>query len=115
MNAVPCIFCRIIAGEIPGDFVLQDEHVVAFRDINPRAPLHVLVVPRRHIESVGTLAEDDRAVAGWLLQAAAVVARQEGVADRGYRVVANTGPESGSEVAHLHLHVLGGRQMRGMG
>lgn len=115
MTSDGCVFCRILAGEIPGDFVYQDDHVAAFRDINPRAPVHVLVVPRRHIESVGTLAEEDREVAGRLLQAAAEVARRAGVDGRGFRVVANTGAESGSEVAHLHLHVLGGRQMRGMG
>ncbi len=111
----PCIFCRIIAGDIPGIFVYRDEHVAAFRDINPRAPVHVLVVPIEHIESLATLEAGRREIAGRLLQAAAEVARLEGVVERGYRVVANTGPESGSEVAHLHLHVLAGRQLRGMG
>ncbi|MSQ28710.1 MAG: histidine triad nucleotide-binding protein [Dehalococcoidia bacterium] len=111
----PCIFCLIVAGNIPGTFVYRDEVVVAFRDITPRAPVHVLVVPAEHIESLATLDEGHREIGGRLLQAAAEVARIEGVAERGYRVVANTGPESGSEVAHLHLHVLAGRPMRGMG
>ncbi|MEK7217078.1 MAG: histidine triad nucleotide-binding protein [Chloroflexota bacterium] len=110
-----CIFCRIIAGDIPGTFVYRDEQAVAFRDINPRAPVHVLVVPVEHIESLATLEERHQEIGGRLLQAAAEVARIEGVAERGFRIVANTGPESGSEVAHLHFHVLAGRQMRGMG
>ena len=110
-----CIFCRIISGEIPGDFVYQNDHIVAFRDIAPREPLHVLVVPKQHIESLAALTADQRDIAGQLLEAAALVARQEGVAQRGYRIAINTGPDSGSEVAHLHLHVLAGRQMGSMG
>lgn len=113
--AETCIFCRIISGELPGQFVYQDEQVVAFRDIHPRAPVHVLIVPREHIESLATLSSSQRDTAGRLLEVASQVARQEGVAERGYRVSVNTGAESGSEVAHLHLHVLGGRQMGSMG
>ena len=113
--AESCIFCRIIAGEIPGQFVHQDDRVVAFRDINPRAPVHVLVVPREHIQSLATLTPAHQELSGRLIEVAAEVARTEGVAERGFRVTINTGPESGSEVAHLHLHVLAGRQMHAMG
>lgn len=113
--ADPCIFCRIIAGEIPGQFVYQDDQVVAFRDINPVAPVHVLVVPRAHIESLGTLQPNDTEIAGRLLQASAQVARLEGIDQRGFRVSANTGADADNHVAHLHLHVLGGHRLRGMG
>ena len=113
--AESCIFCRILSGEIPGQFVYQDEHVAAFRDIHPVAPVHVLVVPREHVESLAKATPGQRDLLGRLLEAAAQVARQEQLADKGYRTVINTGVESGSEVAHLHVHVLGGRQMQAMG
>ena len=112
-----CIFCRIVAGEIPATLVHADERVIAFRDVHPQAPVHVLVVPRRHVDSLAGLAADDAgedaARAAALLAAAAQVARSEGLADpaRGFRVVANTGPEGGQSVGHLHLHVLGGRRL----
>jgi histidine triad (HIT) family protein len=108
-----CIFCRIAAGEIPSNLVYQDEHVVAFPDIHPAAPTHVLVVPRRHVESVAHL--DDPELAGRLLMAVRAVAEQAGVAERGYRVVANIGAEGGQTVPHLHFHVMGGRQLTGHG
>jgi len=109
-----CIFCRIVAGEIPANVVHSDERVIAFRDVNPQAPVHVLVVPRRHVESLAALAAEDGEdadLAAALLAAANRVARAEGLAapDRGFRVVANTGPHGGQSVDHLHLHVLGGR------
>ncbi len=110
-----CIFCRIVAGEVPAEFVHQDDQVVAFRDTRPAAPVHVLVIPREHVDSLATLQASHREVAGRLLEVTAEVARGEGLAERGYRVAINTGPESGSEVLHLHLHVLGGKQMRAMG
>jgi histidine triad (HIT) family protein len=108
-----CIFCRIVAGEIPAAFVHQDDEVVAFRDVAPAAPVHVLVVPRRHVANVVDLASAGDGLAGRLLDAVAVVARAEGLdaADRGFRVVTNTGPEGGQSVDHLHLHVLGGRRL----
>ncbi|HET6229744.1 MAG TPA: histidine triad nucleotide-binding protein [Longimicrobiaceae bacterium] len=105
------IFSRIIDGEIPGKFVYQDEHVVAIRDINPAAPVHVLVIPRKPIPSLQELGDEDVDIAGRLLLAAAEVARLEGLGERGYRVIINTGDEGGQTVPHLHLHVLGGRQM----
>jgi histidine triad (HIT) family protein len=103
-----CIFCRIVAGEVPAERVHEDERVIAFRDIHPQAPVHLLVVPKAH---VGSLAElDDPELAGALLLAAARVARDAGLA-RGYRLIANTGAEGGQEVPHLHLHVVGGRPL----
>ena len=109
------IFSRIIDGEIPGTFVHQDEHCVAIRDINPAAPVHVLVIPRKPIPSLAALTAEDHALAGHLLLVVARVAAQEGLAERGYRVVVNNGDEGGQTVPHLHLHVLGGRQLHGHG
>lgn len=109
------LFSRIIDGEIPGSFVYQDEHVVAIRDIQPAAPIHVLVIPRKPIPSIAHLAEEDLELAGRILLAVRKVAEQEGLAERGYRVVVNTGEEGGQTVPHLHFHVLGGRQLSGHG
>ena len=108
------LFTRIIDGEIPGSFVYQDEHVVAIRDINPAAPTHVLVIPRKPIPSLAELEEGDLELAGRILLAVRKVAEQEGLA-RGYRVVVNTGEEGGQTVPHLHFHILGGRQLSGHG
>lgn len=105
----PCIFCRIVAGSIPSTVVASNSQAIAFRDLNPQAPVHVLVVPRRHVASLATA--DDAAELGQLLALAAEVARGEGVADSGYRVVTNIGSDGGQTVGHLHLHVLGGRAM----
>ena len=110
-----CIFCKIVRGEIPSTRVLEGDQFIAIRDINPAAPVHVLVIPRRHVDSVAHLEDGDAALAGKLLLAARDVARQEGVAESGYRVVINTGDEGGQTVAHLHVHVIGGRQMTGHG
>lgn len=103
------LFTRIIDGEIPGQFVYRDEHVVAIRDVHPRAPTHVLVIPRKPVPSLAEMGDDDLELAGHLLLAARRVAEQEGLAERGYRVVINTGKEGGQTVPHLHLHVLGGK------
>ena len=108
------LFSRIIDGEIPGSFVYQDEHVVAIRDINPAAPVHVLVIPRKPIPSLAELEEGDLELAGRILLAVRKIAEQEGL-DRGYRVVVNTGAEGGQTVPHLHFHILGGRQLSGHG
>jgi histidine triad (HIT) family protein len=110
-----CIFCRIVAGEIPSTRVLETDDLVAIRDIQPAAPVHVLLIPRRHVDSVDALADADTELAGRLLVAARDVARQEGVAESGYRVVINTGREGGQTVSHLHVHVIGGRQLSGHG
>lgn len=109
------IFARIIDGEIPGDFVHQDEHVVAIRDIDPAAPVHVLVIPRKPIPSIAHLTEEDGDLMGHLMLVVKRIAEQEGLAERGYRVVVNTGDEGGQTVPHLHVHVLGGKQLRGHG
>jgi histidine triad (HIT) family protein len=109
------LFSRIIDGEIPGSFVYQDEHVVAIRDINPAAPVHVLVIPRKPVPSLAELEEGDLELAGRILLAVRKIAEQEGLAERGYRVVVNTGQEGGQTVPHLHFHILGGRQLSGHG
>jgi histidine triad (HIT) family protein len=103
-----CLFCRIAAGEIPADVVYQDDRVLAFRDITPKAPVHVLVIPRAHHTDVAALAEADPALAGQLLAAAAAVAKADGLLDGGFRLMFNTGPNGGQEVFHVHAHVLGG-------
>ncbi len=107
--AQECIFCRVVAGELPSDRVYQDEAVVAFRDIHPVAPVHVLVVPRRHVSNLGELEEGDAELMAGLLRVAARLGRS--LAPAGYRVVINVGEEGGQTVGHLHLHVLGGRTL----
>lgn len=106
-----CIFCKMVAGEIRSDIVYQDEHVLAFRDINPQAPTHVLVVPREHIATLNDLTPQQASLIGRMYLAARAVARQEGIAERGYRTLINCNLEAGQTVYHLHLHVLGGRLM----
>ena len=108
-----CLFCRIVAGEIPATFVYQDDLMVAFRDIEPQAPTHVLIVPRQHIVSVAEMTEADAALGAHLLLVAGQIAQAEGVAESGFRVVSNSGREGGQSVFHLHLHVLGGRKLSG--
>ena len=103
-----CLFCRIVAGEVPAELVHETATTLAFRDVAPQAPVHVLVVPRAHHADVGALSDADPAVLADVLSAAVAVARAEGL-DDGYRVVANTGRDGGQTVHHLHLHVLGGR------
>lgn len=104
-----CIFCRIVRGEIPATTVAETDQAVAFRDLNPQAPVHVLVVPKVHVASMAQA--DDPALLGAVLHLAADVARREGIADAGYRTVLNTGNDGGQTVHHLHAHVLGGRHM----
>jgi histidine triad (HIT) family protein len=107
-----CIFCRIVSGAIPARIVRDDEHVLAFHDVDPKAPLHVLVIPKRHIASVNDVSDADREMLGALFAAARDVAASEGVADAGYRLVVNAGPGAGQSVPHIHMHVLGGRDLR---
>jgi histidine triad (HIT) family protein len=111
MSEESCLFCKIIAGEIPGNFVHQDERCVVIRDINPQAPTHVLVVPREHIESLDDASQKDEALLGHLLRVAARVANDEGHGESGYRTVVNNGAGAGQSVFHLHVHLLGGRPM----
>jgi len=106
-----CLFCRIAAGEIPATLIHADELVVAFPDIAPRAPTHILLVPRRHIVSAAVLSEADSPTVGRLFAVAAQVAREAGVADAGYRLVTNVGRAAGQTVGHLHVHLMGGRPM----
>jgi len=106
------MFCRIADGALPATIVREDEHTVAFRDLDPKAPLHVLVIPRKHIASINDVADDDATVMGALFIAARDIAAAEGVADDGYRLVVNTGAAANQTVHHIHLHVLGGRDMR---
>ena len=105
------IFSKIIAGEIPADIVYQDELVTAFRDINPQAPTHILIVPNKEIATVNDLEEEDEQVAGRLLLVAKKLAAQEGIAEDGYRLMINCNEHGGQEVFHIHLHLLGGRSL----
>jgi len=110
MSMSDCLFCKIASGEIKGNIVFEDEHLVAFRDINPQAPMHVLIVPRRHIASLNELDSSDDALVGEMVRRAAAIAKQEGHAEIGYRTVFNCNAGAGQTVFHIHLHVLGGRR-----
>lgn len=107
-----CLFCRIVRREIPADVVLETDALLAFRDINPQAPVHMLIIPRRHIPTLNDVRPDDADLAGKLMLAAAELARREGVADVGYRIVMNCNAGAGQSVFHVHLHLLGGRSLR---
>jgi histidine triad (HIT) family protein len=106
-----CLFCRIAAGEIPAQIVYQDDRIVAFRDLNPQAPVHLLLIPRRHIPNLAASEPGDAVLLGELLVAAARLAVSEGVSASGYRVVANTHRDAGQSVDHLHFHLLGARAL----
>lgn len=106
-----CLFCKIVRGEIPAAKVFENEHVVAFKDINPQAPVHLLVIPKKHIPAVHQLTAGDAALMGPVFDAIQRVAEQAGVAETGYRVVTNNGPDAGQVVFHLHFHVLGGKSL----
>ena len=111
MSASDCLFCKILAGDVPSDEVLSTDGTYAFRDIQPTAPTHVLVIPRRHIDHAGALGPEHAEVLAEMFAAAQAVAAAEGVADSGYRLVFNVGDDANNSVAHLHLHVIGGRRM----
>ncbi|CAN5602499.1 histidine triad nucleotide-binding protein [soil metagenome] len=104
-----CLFCKVVSGDVPAQMVREGQRTVSFRDINPQAPTHVLVIPREHYQDVGVLAATDEAALAELLREAHAVAADEGIADSGYRVVFNTGSGAGQTVPHAHAHVLGGR------
>ena len=106
-----CIFCKIAAGDIPSTKVRETDRVFAFRDLHPKAPAHVLVIPKEHHADMAAIAAADPALAGEVLAVATEVAAAEGVVDSGWRLIANTGPDSGQEVAHVHFHVLGGKPL----
>jgi histidine triad (HIT) family protein len=107
-----CLFCKIIKREIPGSIIYEDDRVIAFNDIKPQAPTHVLVVPKRHIESLNELQPGDDQIVGELVRRAAAIAKERGVSASGFRVVLNTNRDGGQTVFHIHLHLLGGRSMQ---
>jgi histidine triad (HIT) family protein len=107
-----CIFCKIISGDIPSTKVYADETVTAFRDINPVAPTHILIIPNKHIASINDLTPADETVTGHMFTVAQQLAAEEGIAETGYRSIINTGPDGGQVVFHLHLHLIGGRKMQ---
>lgn len=106
-----CLFCKIIAGEIPSDKVYENEHVFAFRDIDPKAPTHILIVPKEHIATTNDLDESHKSIVGEIVLTAKQLAKDEGIAESGYRTVFNCNKDGGQAVYHIHLHLLGGRQM----
>jgi histidine triad (HIT) family protein len=106
-----CLFCRIIKREIPASIVYEDDHVLAFNDINPQAPTHVLLIPKRHIASLNELQPGDDQIVGEIVRRAAAIAKDRGIGERGFRTLFNTNGEAGQTVFHLHLHLLGGRTM----
>jgi len=106
-----CLFCRIIAGEIPGKFLYQDDRLVVLQDVNPQAPLHALVIPRQHVATLNDLTAADDGLVGEMIRRAAAVAKEHGVSEKGYRTVFNCNSEAGQTVFHIHLHVVGGRPM----
>ena len=109
MSNENCLFCKILAGEIPADIVYESDSALAFRDINPNAPTHVLIIPRKHIATINDIDPDDQQVVGSLFSAAREIAEKEGHADAGYRVTMNCNESAGQTVFHIHLHLLGGR------
>ena len=106
-----CIFCRIVAGEIPADVVYGDEELLAFRDINPQAPTHILIIPKSHIPSLNDATAKHQALLGHIILLAKDLAKKEGISDRGYRLSVSTGPEAGQLVPHVHFHLIGGRKL----
>ena len=106
-----CVFCQIVAGKIPTEFLYQDEDAAAFRDINPAAPTHIIIIPKKHIPSLADLSEADLPLMGHMVKIANQLATQEGILERGYRLVVNCGKEGGQVVPHLHIHLLGGRRI----
>ncbi len=110
--AEDCVFCKIVKGEIPSDRLYQDELVTAFRDIHPAAPTHILIVPNKHVASVNEIQPQDEALVGHLFSVARQLAEREKIQRTGYRLIINTGPDSGQVVFHLHMHLLGGQRMR---
>jgi histidine triad (HIT) family protein len=111
MNSSDCLFCKILAGDVPAELVYESNEAIAFRDINPQAPSHLLIIPRQHIETINDLGPGDAVLVGNLFLVAQQVAKDEGIAENGYRVVMNCNADAGQTVFHLHLHMLGGRQL----
>lgn len=110
-----CIFCRIIAGEIPADVVYENDDVLVFKDLNPQAPVHMLAIPKKHIPTINDVEDEDAVLMGRLFQAAKVVAKDAGVSEGGYRTAMNCGVDAGQVVFHVHMHILAGRPLRSLG
>lgn len=110
-----CLFCKIINKEIPADIVFANENLVAFKDIHPKAPVHLLLVPKKHLASLNDLAEEDRIVMGDIVYQAKILAKKFNIHQTGYRLLTNTGPDSGQEVQHIHFHLLGGKPLAHIG
>lgn len=110
-----CIFCKIAARQLPGDIVFEDDEMIAFNDIGPQAPVHVLIIPKRHVSTVNELTDEDAALIGRLTLRARAIAAARGVAESGFRLILNCNAEGGQTVYHVHLHLLGGRPLRGLG
>jgi len=110
-----CIFCKIINKEIPADIIFANENLVAFKDIHPKAPVHILLVPKKHLVSLNDLSEEDKVIMGDIVYQAKLLAKAQGIAETGYRLLTNTGPNSGQEVQHLHFHLLGGKPLASIG
>lgn len=106
-----CVFCKIVAGQLPSDTLYQDDQVMAFRDIHPMAPIHILIIPKKHVASLAELPDEETPLIGHMAKIANQLARQEGLAKKGYRIVISSGKEGGQVVPHLHMHLLGGRQL----
>jgi histidine triad (HIT) family protein len=112
LTNIDCVFCKIVSGDLPADKLYQDEWVTAFRDIHPVTPTHILIIPNKHLVSANDLSNDDAAIAGRILTLVPELARQEGIAESGYRLIMNTGEDGRQEVQHMHMHLLGGRKMQ---
>ena len=106
-----CVFCKIIKGEIPSTKVYEDEEILAFKDINPVAPVHILVIPKKHISSLNEIEPEDQMLIGKIFTVIKKIAKEQGFAENGYRVIANCGEDGGQEVKHLHFHILGGKKL----
>ncbi len=110
-----CLFCKIVEGDIPADIVYQDDHVVSFRDISPQAPVHILTIPKKHITSLNELEDDDQSLIGYLALTSKRLAVEEGIDESGFRIIMNCNQEGGQTVYHIHMHLLGGRQLTHLG
>ena len=106
-----CLFCKIIKGEIPSNKVYEDDEVLAFRDINPVAPVHILVIPKKHIDSIVQLEKEDELLVGKIYTVINKIAKQEGIYEKGFRVIVNCGEDGGQEIKHLHFHLIGGKKL----
>ena len=107
-----CLFCKIVKGEIPADIVYENKDILGFRDIDPKAPLHILIIPKKHIESINKLKISDKHLAGELIFASKEIAKNEGIDLKGFRTIINTNEDGGQTVYHIHMHIMGGRQMK---